>query len=167
VFLLGNQDAVTRHLYAIACGLAEPGLPSRMGDLVTFEGRINQEELDAIKAGIRQVIEPALAIARDAFGPDVLAEAGFDDRRMRTLLERLPDRVQDAIDRSAFQVQRLRSVLDVLYTTGERQREANRAAVMIKTLLGTRDDDDNFRKDDTSSAYPLRRLAEFGLLPGL
>src|SRR5439155_17793659 len=150
IFLLGNQDAVTRHLYAIACGLAEPGLPSRMGDLVTFEGRINQEELDAVKAGIRQVIDRALAIARHALAPDVLAEASFDDPRMTILLERLPDRIQDAIARTAVQVQRLRSVLDVLYTTGERQREASRATNLIKTLLGMQDDD-HFRNDDTSS----------------
>ena len=166
IFLLGNQDAITRHLHAIACGLSEPGLPSRMGDLVTFEGRVIQEELDPIKAGLRGIIEPALAIARDAFGPDVLVEAGFDDSRMRTLLERLPDRIQDAIDRTALQIQRLRSVLDVLYTTGERQREANRATVLIKTLLGTLDSNDSVRSADVSSAYPLRRLAEFGLLPG-
>jgi hypothetical protein len=165
IFLLGNQDALTRHLHAIACGLATPGLPPRMGDLVTFEGQVQQEEVDKLKAGLAAAAEPALAVARDAFGPDVLAEAEFNETRMRALLEALPGRVQDAIDRTALQVQKLRGVLDVLHKAGERKREAARTVDLIHTILGTVHDADS-RVDDTAGAYPLRRLAEFGLLPG-
>jgi very-short-patch-repair endonuclease len=104
-------------------------------------------------------------LALDAFGADVLGEAGFDAQMMRHLLERLPERVQEAIDRTAVQVKTLRSVLDVLYTTGERKREAGRTVDLINKLLGTAREED-VRGDDTAGAYPLRRLAEFGLLPG-
>ena len=165
IFLLGNQDALTRHLYAIACGLATPGLPSRMGDLVTFEGQVLQEEVDKLKAALAAAAGPALAVALDAFGPDVLAEAGFHEAKMQVLLEQLPGRVQEAIDRTSVQVQKLRSVLDVLYKTGERKREAGRTVDLINAILGNVREGDN-RVDDTTGAYPLRRLAEFGLLPG-
>ena len=165
VFLLGNQDAVSRHLHAIACGLATPGLPARMGDLVTFEGQVKQEELDALKAGLRAAAEPALAIACDAFGPDVLAEAEFDAQRLRAMLERLPERVQEAIDRTAVQIKKLRSVLDVLYTTGERKREAGRTVDLINKLLGTVGGGRPGGRH--GRAYPLRRLAEFRPAAGL
>jgi hypothetical protein len=165
VFLLGNQDAVTRHLHAVACSLAAPGMPSRMGDFINFTGQVQQEVIDQLKAGLTAVIDPALAIAREAFGPDVLAESGFTDEQMRGFLVRLPDRVEEAIERTAVQVGKLRAALDVFHQTGERRREAGRTGDLINRLLGIHTSDTP-QVDDAATAYPLRRLAEFGLLPG-
>jgi replicative superfamily II helicase len=164
-FLLGNQDAVVRHLHAIACGLATPGVPAKMGEFINFEGKVQQEAVDQFKAGLTAAVDPALQIALDAFGPDVLAEAGFTAEHLRQRLVQLPDRVQEAIDRTGVQVGRLRSALEVLYTTGERKREATRTVDLINRLLGN-PTDDRAQGDDTGTAYPLRRFAEFGLLPG-
>ena len=108
VFLLGNQDAVTRHLNAIACGLATPGLPSRMGDFISFAGVVQQDVVDQLKAALDAAVEPTLEVAMDAFGADVLSEAGFSVEHMRLLLLRLPGRVEEAINRTAAQVGKLR-----------------------------------------------------------
>lgn len=164
-FLLGNQDAVIRHLHAIACGLANPGVPARMGEYINFEGKVQQDVVDQFKAGLVAVVAPALQMALDAFGPDVLQEAGFTPAALQQRLEELPTQVQNAIDRTAVQVNKLRSALDVLYTTGERKREANRTVDLINRLLGN-PTDQKAQGDDTGTAYPLRRFAEFGLLPG-
>jgi len=164
-FLLGNQDAVTRHLHAIACGLANPGVPARMGEFINFEGKVQQDVVDQFKAGLTAVVPPALRMALDSFGPDVLQEAGFTPAELQQRLEELPSHVQNAIDRTAVQVNKLRSVLEVLYTTGERKREANRTVDLINRLLGN-PTDQKAQGDDTGTAYPLRRFAEFGLLPG-
>ena len=98
-------------------------------------------------------------------GPDVLQKAGFTPDELRQRLEQLPSRIQEAIDRTAVQVNKLRAALDVLYTTGERKREANRTVDLINRLLGNQTDQ-QVQGDDTATAYPLRRFAEFGLLPG-
>jgi replicative superfamily II helicase/very-short-patch-repair endonuclease len=164
-FLLGNQDALIRHLHSIACGLATPGVPSRMGDFINFEGKVQQEVVDQFKAGLAATVDPSLQIALDAFGGDVLTESGFTAERLREGLVRFPDLVQNAIDRTAVQVSKLRSALDVLYTTGERKREANRTVDLINRLLGNITDGQT-PGDDAATAYPLRRFAEFGLLPG-
>src|SRR5262249_30842185 len=123
VFLLGNQDAVKRHLHAVACGLATPGLPGRMADFVNFSGQGNQEAVDQLKAGLAGAVEPALVVARAAFGADVLAESGFAEADLRRFLEELPGHVEEAISRTAVQVSQLRSSLDVFHQTGERKRE--------------------------------------------
>jgi replicative superfamily II helicase len=164
-FLLGNQDAVVRHLHAISCGLATPGVPSKMGEFINFEGKVQQEPVDEFKAGLTVSIDAALQIALDAFGDDVLTEAGFTAEQLRDRLTQFPVAVQNAIDHTAVQVNRLRSALDVLYTTGERRREANRTVDLINRLLGNVTEN-RTPGDDTGTAYPLRRFAEFGLLPG-
>src|SRR5262249_23603642 len=147
-FLLGNQDAVLRHLHAIACGLATPGVPAKMGDFISFEGKVQQETVDQFKAGLTAWGGPALQTALAAFGQDALNEAGFTEEDLRRRLEQLPLRVQDAIDRTAAQVGKLRASLEVLYTTGERKREATRTVDLINRLLGNATDNYG-QTDDT------------------
>src|SRR5262249_53001819 len=147
-FLLGNQDAVLRHLHAIACGLTTPGVPAKMGDFINFEGKVQQDTVDQFKAGLTACVEPALQTALDAFGQDALNEAGFTEEDLRRRLEQLPLRVQDAIDRTAAQVGKLRASLEVLYTTGERKREATRTVDLINRLLGNATDNYG-QTDDT------------------
>jgi hypothetical protein len=137
-----------------------------MGEFINFEGKVQQEVVDQFMAGLATAVDPALQIALDSFGPDVLSEAGFTAEQLRERLAQLPGRIQEAIDRTAVQVGKLRSAsLDVLYTTGERKREATRTVDLIHRLLGTTADE-RTQHDDTGTAYPLRRFAEFGLLPG-
>src|SRR5262249_52114801 len=123
------------------------------------------DTVDQFKAGLTACVEPALQTALDAFGQDALNEAGFTEEDLRRRLEQLPLRVQDAIDRTAAPVGKLRASLEVLYTTGGRKRGATRTGDLIKRLRGTAADNYG-QTDDTGTAYPLRRFAEFGLLPG-
>ena len=165
-FSLGNRDIVARHVLAIAFGLAEPGLASRMNEYVTFGGEVRLEQADELKAGLTAVQNQAVRLALDAFGEDVLVEAGYDVTSLDRLLSALPERVQDAFMRTAVQVQKLRSAIQVSYETGMGMPNANRSTALINKLLGNVDPKSSRRADDSSGAYPLRRLAEFGILPG-
>ena len=165
VFLLGNQDAVVRHLNAIAFGLADPGLSNRMGDFINFAGQVQQAVVDQLKASLLAAVEPTLGVAQEAFGADVLKEAEFSAQQVQEALQKLPERVETAISRTAMQVGKLRAALEVYYQTGERKREAARTGDLIHRILGTATNESN-QVDDAAGAYPLRRLAEFGLLPG-
>ncbi len=166
-FGLGNRDAVLRHVYAISCGLAEPGLAGRMAEYITFEGKIIQEKVDELLDGVRATIPVAVEIALDAFGKDILAEAGYNKDDLQSELEKLPDRIQEAMERTSVQVQKLRTAMDPAYYTGQGARTFARTMEMINKLLGIPSDKNRGEEtDDFGSAYPLRRLAEFGLLPG-
>lgn len=167
VFGLGNCDSLIRHTYAIAFGLADPGLASRMGDYISFEGKVNQEKVDGLLDGIKTSTPLAVEIALDAFQDDVLSQSEYTREMLREKLEELPGRIQEAIDRTAAQVGKLRSSLDPAYLTGQEGRVFTRTLDMINKLLGlnnTQGKDDH--SNDFGSAYPLRRLAEFGILPG-
>lgn len=166
-FGLGNRDAILRHVNAIACGLADPGLAGRMAEYVTFMGEIIPENVEALLAGVQGAIPQALDIAVDAFGLDALAEAGYTRDDLRAALEQLPTGIREAIDRTVLQVKKLHSSMDAAYLTGQQARVATRAMDMINKLLGIPTDQNRGDEaSDVGSAYPLRRLAEFGLLPG-
>jgi hypothetical protein len=80
----------------------------------------------------------------------------------------LPARIRDVFERTARQVAELRQALDT-YAEGLRGRHAGvRAGDLIARLLGMPLDSPraNAEADDRSAGYPLRRFAEFGLLPG-
>jgi hypothetical protein len=167
VFGLGNRDALIRHTYAIALGLAEPGLSGRMGDYVSFDGVVDQEKVDELLGGLSAVIPLAVEITLDAFQADVLMHSEYTREMLKEKLEELTQRVQDAIDRTAVQVQKLRSSLDPAYLTGQEGRVFARTLDMINKLLGINSNQNkNDQASDFGSAYPLRRLAEFGILPG-
>ena len=102
-FGLGNRDAILRHVFAIACGLSEPGLAGRMAEYVTFMGEIITENVEALLAGVQNAIPQAVDIAVDAFGLDALAEAGYTRDDLRTALDQLPAGIKEAFDRTAMQ----------------------------------------------------------------
>ncbi len=166
-FGLGNRDALLRHVNAIACGLAEPGLAGRMIEYVTFKGEVVAEQLAELLSGLEAAIPLAVDVALDAFGADALSEAAFSREDLRAALEQLPARVKDAIERTALQVQKLHASMDAAYETGQQARVANRSMDMINKLLGVQTEQNRTDEaNDMGAAYPLRRLAEFGLLPG-
>ncbi len=128
--------------------------------------RFRPQPFDELKTGLLTVQDQAVALALTAFGQDVLAEAGYTAADLTQLLERLPERLQDAFSRTAIQVQRLRSAIETSFETGLGIRDSNRSTALINKLLGNSDPKERRSEDDTSGAYPLRRLAEFGILPG-
>ena len=166
VFGLGNRDAFVRHMYAIALGLTEPGLAGRMAEYISFNGVINQKKVDELLAGIISSIPMALEVIWDAFQSDVLPQFDYSRELLKSKLDELPGRVQDAIQRTSIQVQKLHTSMDPAYSTGQDKRTFNRTFDIINSLLGLNNPNDNQQSSDFGSAYPLRRLAEAGVLPG-
>ncbi len=167
---LGNRDVVVRHLNAIALGGAEPGLSGRMVDYISVKGELNQEKVDELLAAVRSRVDEAVDLAMAAWGPDVLAGAGFDTRdKLKAALEEFPARIRDVFDRVRLQVVRLQETIDAWLEIQDKKGEyrLRHAAELKRRLLGIGDDKrDEGEADDRSAGYPMRRLAEFGLLPG-
>lgn len=161
---LGNRDTILRHLSAIAIGAAEPGLAGKMLQYINQQGQVNQAEVDALLVGVQAQIDHALELARTAWGEQILPAAGLSEADLRAHLERLPARMQDVIDRTARQVIELRAAVERFNLDLQRERDAMRAADLVRRLLGVGMGEGD--ADDRSSGYPLRRFAEFGLLPG-
>ncbi len=164
-FNLGNRDAIARHLSAIAFGLADPGIAGKMKEYVTFRGEVIEETLIELLNGLRAAKEPALAIAEDAFPVEILQQAGYTREDLAQLLDELPHNVEEAIQRTALQVRRLFDTIENWTEMGGAGGAANRAGRIINSLLGI---EDAYQSEnlDVGSAYPLRRLAESGILPG-
>lgn len=165
---LGNRDVLVRHLFAIAFGAADPGLAGRMVDYVAPDGQVKEEAVTGLIEAIQQQSEHAVAIAREAWGSDVLQRAGLDDDQLRACLARLPERIRYVIDCTARQVIELRQALNSYAQSLEGRYAGMRAGELVARLLGLPPDSHRNQNDadDRSAGYPLRRFAEFGLLPG-
>src|SRR5262249_48367007 len=116
VLALGNRDVILRHLNAIVFSAADPGLAGKMVEYISPTGEVVQEAVDRLIAGVAAQVGHAVAMAREAWGTDILLEAGIDEAELRSRLGDLPGRVQDVVDRTARQVRELRTALD-LYAT--------------------------------------------------
>ncbi len=165
---LGNRDVIVRHLYAVAFGAAEPGLSGRMAEYVTPRGDVNHEQVEALVAGVTAQSDYAVRMALAAWGEDVLAQSGFTPDDLRAKLNELPDRIRHAVNVTALQVATLRQALDRYADTLDGRHAGTRAGDLVARLLGipTGNRQGNQDADDRSAGYPLRRFAEFGLLPG-
>lgn len=165
---LGNRDVLIRHLYAIVIGSAEPGLAGRMIDYVGPQGEIKEDTVNALIEGVTAQIGHAIEVARQAWGADVLSRANLTDDDLRDLLADLPDRIRYVFDATARQVIELRQALEHYTQTLERRHAGTRAADLVARILGIPADQRTNQQDadDRSAGYPLRRFAEFGLLPG-
>ncbi|MEI6778901.1 MAG: helicase-related protein, partial [Chloroflexales bacterium] len=161
---LGNRDVILRHMSAIAFGAAEPGLAGKMLAYINPQGVIDQVAVDALIAGVRAQFDHTVEVAEAAWGADILPAAGLRADDLRASLERLPERTQDVFQRMARQVVELRQSIERFTIDLQRGRDVIRAADLINRLLGVRSGEGD--ADDRSSGYPLRRFAEFGLLPG-
>ncbi|MEI7772870.1 MAG: helicase-related protein, partial [Chloroflexales bacterium] len=161
---LGNRDVILRHLSAIAFGAAEPGLAGKMLAYINPQGVIDQVAVDALIAGVRAQVGHAVELAEAAWGADILPAAGLSANNLRASLEQLPERTQDVFNRMARQVVELRQAIERFNVDLQRGRDVIRAADLINRLLGAGGGEGD--ADDRSSGYPLRRFAEFGLLPG-
>ena len=164
---LGNRDVVVRHLHALAFGAAEPGLAGRMGEYINIRGDIDQPKVDALIAAVTAQFPHAVGLALDAWGPDVLKPAGLAaPEALRAVLERLPESIRNLFDRVRRQILRLQETIDRWNELGKGDRSAVHAQDLKRKLLGLRDDRYDAEADDRGSGHPMRRFAEFGILPG-
>jgi hypothetical protein len=168
VISLGNRDVLKRHLYAIVFGAADPGLGGKMADYILTEGQIKTDAVSALIEGIKAKTEYAIELALQSWGKNTLERAGLSAADLRTYLSELPVRIQHVIDCTSRQVIELRQALDFFAQSLNRQQAGIRAANLVARLLGVPTDRSQHSQeaDDRSAGYPLRRFAEFGLLPG-
>jgi hypothetical protein len=165
---LGNRDVIVRHLFAIVFGAANPGLSGKMVDYVEPKGTLKEEAITALVEAVKLQTDHAIQLAREAWGPDVLERARLSEAELRQHLTSLPDRVRRVFDCTARQVIELRTALERYAQELQGRHAGVRAADLVARLLGIPSDQrrQNQEADDRSAGYPLRRFAEFGLLPG-
>lgn len=165
---LGNRDVLLRHIQAIAFGAAEPGLTGKMVEYISPKGELKTEAIDGLIEAVMAQTGHAFEIASRAFGKEVFEEAGFSDEALRSHMDGLPDRISRVFQTTARQVQELRQPLNIHFEELTGQRSASHAANLVARLLGIPSEKGRNRTeaDDRSAGYPLRRFAEFGILPG-
>ncbi len=166
---LGNRDVVARPLNAIAMGAADPGLAGRMGEYVTVKGELIAEQINALVSGFTAQTQHAADLALRAWGADVLGPAGFLTKEaLVSHLNQQPERIRDAFDRVRHQILELRSRTTQLFESGLGKWTAFNAFEMIRRILGLPPEkgDVNADADDRGGGHPMRRFAEFGILPG-
>jgi len=164
---LGNRDVIVRHLYALAFGAAEPGLAGRMGEYVNIRGEMQQEKVETLIDAVRTQFPATTRLALDAWGADVLGPAGLDSgEALGKVLDQLPDRIRDLFDRVRLQILKLQETIDRWNELGKGDWSAMHAQDLKRKLLGLKDDRGDWEADDRSSGHPMRRFAEFGILPG-
>lgn len=166
---LSNRDVVVRHLAAIALGLADPGLAGRMVEYVGFDGKLVTEKIDAFVKGVSAVTARAARLALDSWGEDVLGPLGLGtEEALRTELERLPDRIMALFEGVQYQVLHLRDRLKNWAQAPGGDRGALKDKELLCRLLGIPPENSYVREeaDDRSAGHPMRRFAEFGILPG-
>jgi replicative superfamily II helicase len=165
---LGNRDVILRHLASVAFGSAEPGLSGKMVEYVDPNGNLNNESINALVQGVMVKSDYAVQLCQGAFGHSLLATAGLDEQQLRAYMNVLPGRIRDVFERTAKQVIDLRQALDAYAQELRGERAGTRAAKLIARLLGIPVDAryQTAEADDRSAGYPLRRFAEFGILPG-
>ncbi len=105
---LGNRDVLLRHLNALAFGAAEPGLAGRMAEYISIQGEIDKEKVDELIEALQDKFPRAVRLALDAWGPDVLDQAGLDtSESLHQALEKLPAQIHDLFDRVSLQIRKL------------------------------------------------------------
>lgn len=167
LFNLSNRDVLIRHLNAIAFGAASPGLKGKMLEYVSPQGEVKSEAVEELIAAVSAQFEYTLGVVRQGFEPEILAATGLDEDGLRAALGRLPARIQEVIARTARQVKELRKPLKIFAADLQFRQAGNRAATLAARLLGIAGEKaDQEHGDDRCAGYPLRRFAEFGVLPG-
>ncbi|MGQ9369061.1 DEAD/DEAH box helicase [Azospirillum sp. ST 5-10] len=166
---LANRDVLRRHLNAILFGLADPPLAGRMFRYLDNMGELRREAVDELLAALEARRHQAATIAWEGFGPLVLEEAGY--RSVEDIVAEyrtLPERIGELLQRTSLQIKRLREATSRWYENLNQDRRAMHAARLINRILGIPDDDRRAGEeaDDRSAGNPMRRFAEFGILPG-
>lgn len=168
---LGNRDVVQRHLNAIAFGVSEPGLSGKMADYISIKGELNKEAVEALIDAVTRKCDFAAEMALKAWGKDILEPANFESyEKLKNSLNELPDKIRNLFDRVRLQIIQLDETIERWGNLGQGDRMAVQAMELKRRLLGLPGDKNNKREkdeaDDRSSGHPMRRFAEFGILPG-
>lgn len=165
---LGNRDVVLRHLAALAFGAADPGLAGRMVHYVTVQGGLENQNIDELIAAVEAQTDHATKLALDAWGPDILGPAGLaDEAAIRAALAQIPARIRNLFARVQYQISKLQETIE-RWSQGAIGKSSAMAAHALKCrLLGISDERRTGKDaDDRSAGNPMRRFAEFGILPG-
>ncbi|NUQ74890.1 MAG: protein kinase [Polyangiaceae bacterium] len=165
---LGNRDVVVRHLNAIALGSSSPGLGGRMEEYLTVQGELQEEAIDALVKGFEAQFEEAADLALSAWKDEVLAPLGLSSKgALLDELRKQPARIRDLFDRVRRQIKELRQQVERYAENLGDERAAIRAGEHIRRLLGRSSRGrSGSESDDRTSGHPMRRFAEFGILPG-
>jgi replicative superfamily II helicase len=164
---LGNRDVTVRHLHAIVFGAAEPGLAGKMGEYVTLQGELKREAIDALVGALEAQFAHSEKLAAQAWGDEIRGPAGLgSDENLRATLGELPAKVRDLFDRVALQIRQLEETITNWQAVGRGDRQAVNAMELKRRLLGIREGGADYDADDRTSGHPMRRFAEFGILPG-
>ena len=110
---LGNRDVIIRHLFAIAFGAADPGLAGRMLTYVSPKGVVDQTQVDSLIAAVRDQTGHVVRMAEEAWGTDVLDNAGLTVDALTAELEDLPTKIRHVVDCTARQVSDLYTTVQV------------------------------------------------------
>jgi superfamily II DNA/RNA helicase len=164
---LSNRDIFLRHFFAIAFSLSKTGLSAQMLTYVDAEGKIAEEKVNELIDSLSACSEETLKIAHQAWDISIFEHAGLTDDDLRTHLATMPERIRDIVDRTSKQVIDLRTSIERWSTELKTNQSAAaiRAGNLIGSLLGQVSTSKSGVADDRSAGYPLRRFAEFGLLP--
>lgn len=164
---LSNRDIFLRHFFVIAFSLSKTGLSAQMLTYVDAEGKIAEEKVNELIESLSACSEETLKIAHQAWDASIFEHAGLSDDDLREQLARLPNRIREVVERTSRQVIDLRTSIDRWSTELKTQQSgaAVRAGNLIASLLGQVSSSKSGDADDRSAGYPLRRFAEFGLLP--
>lgn len=166
---LGNRDVVRRHLHAIVFGGADPGLAGKMAEYISLQGEVQEETVDELVSALESRFADAVTTALEAWGADILEPAGLATREsLLEELRRLPDLTRDVFGRVRKQLIDLEQAIRSWQETGRGDRSAVQAMELKRRLLGIRSDRDTAgaEADDRTQGHPMRRFAEFGILPG-
>lgn len=165
---LANRNIILRHLYAIVFGMTDPGLAGRMLEYVDPQGQIKQDVVDKLIDGLTAKKSLAVGFARSAWGDDVLEKAGLDADKLDAMFSQLPGKIQMVFDATSRQIIELRQALDYFSQNLDRKNAGVRAGELVARLLGISTNQYGAEQDvdDRSAGYPMRRFAEYGLLPG-
>lgn len=167
---LQNQDVLVRHLNAIALRHASPGLAGRMGEYITLQGELIDDKVDEFLTGFQAVFPKTAKEALKAWGTDILAPLGLDsEASLLAELEKQPDRIRKLLDKVRWQVIELGEVIKNWQDKDVGTKwSAGAARDLQRKILGLPQQDKyaGAEADDRSAGHPMRRFAEFGLLPG-
>ncbi|HMP75061.1 MAG TPA: DEAD/DEAH box helicase [Kiritimatiellia bacterium] len=171
LFSLSNRDIAVRHLSAIALGASVPGLAGRMCKYVNLQGDVDTTEVDALLAGFSEQFDHAAELVMQAWGREILEPLGlFSKEALIAALQEQAARVRDLFERVSFQIKQLQSQIDTWNKMGRGDRAAVNAMDLKRRLLGLPSDRkrgaEKEEADDRSAGNPMRRFAEFGVLPG-
>jgi hypothetical protein len=140
-----------------------------MEEYIDIRGNLQEEKIEGLIQAIRARFPHAVEVAREAWGEEVLAPAGLGaPEALHQALEALPGRIRDLFARVRLQVLQLEETIQRWTELGRGDRGALHAMDLKRKLLGIRGEGQSGREeaDDRTSGHPMRRFAEFGILPG-